>query len=317
MRLILLLTIVSLTSYSQSWQLVKTKGEPVKRHENSLTSIGKKIYVFGGRGLKPVDVLNTKTNTWTTKSETPLEMHHFQAVTFEKEIYVLGAFTGKYPHETPIPNIHIYNPKTDTWRVGAEIPRKRGAAGAFVHNNKIYLVCGIQDGHWDGHVTWFDEYDPKTNKWRTLPDAPRARDHVSATVLDNKLYLAGGRKSHAAIKQVFQLTVAEVDVFDFKTNAWTTLPTSANIPTERAGCSAISHNGKVIILGGESGSQNTAHNEVEALDPVSKTWQSLPNMKSTRHGTGATIVNSKVYTAAGSLNRGGGPELNSVECLVN
>lgn len=316
MRLILLLLILfSVKTSAQSWQLVETSGEPVKRHENSLTSIGSKLYVFGGRGVKPMDVLNTETNIWRSKGETPLEMHHFQAVNHKGEIYVLGAFTGGYPHETPIPNIHIYNPGTDTWRIGAEIPRKRGSAGAFVYNNKIYLVCGIQDGHWDGHVTWFDEYNPETNKWITLSDAPHARDHVSATVLIDKLYLAGGRKSHAAIKKVFELTIAEVDVFDFKTNTWTTLPTSANIPTERAGCSAVSKDGKVVILGGESSSQKSAHSDVEALNPLTNTWEKLPSMQSTRHGTGATLIKGKIYTAAGSLNRGGGPELNSVECL--
>lgn len=317
MRLTLLLTLFSIASFAQSWQIIETSGEPVKRHENSLTSIGSKLYVFGGRGVKPVDVLDTKTNTWTTKGETPLEMHHFQAITYKNEIYVVGAFTGSYPHETPIPNIYIYNSKKDEWRKGAEIPRKRGAAGAFVYQNKIYIVCGIQDGHWDGHVTWFDEYDPKTNKWRTLLDAPRARDHISATVVNDKLYLAGGRKSHAAIKKVFELTIAEVDVFDFKTNTWETLPASANIPTERAGCSAITLDGKAIIIGGESDAQNTAHNEVEALNPITNTWEKLPSLQSTRHGTGATIIKGKIFTAAGSLNRGGGPELNSVECLEN
>jgi N-acetylneuraminic acid mutarotase len=316
MRLVsLLLILFSVKISAQSWQLVETTGEPIKRHENSLTSIGSKLYVFGGRGVKPMDVLNTETNVWTTKGETPLEMHHFQAVNYKGEIYVLGAFTGSYPHETPIPNIYIYNPDTDTWRIGAEIPRKRGSAGAFVYNNKIYLVCGIQDGHWDGHVTWFDEYNPETNKWRTLSDAPQARDHTSVAVVGDKLYLAGGRKSHAAINQVLELTTAEVDVFDFKTNTWETLPASANIPTERAGCSAVSKDGKLIIIGGESSSQKSAHSDVEVLNPRTNVWEKLPPMKVTRHGTGATVINGKIYIAAGSLNRGGGPELNSVECL--
>jgi N-acetylneuraminic acid mutarotase len=311
----ILLICFSINIYAQSWEVIETAGKPLERHENSLTSIGENLYVLGGRGTKAIDVLNTKTNVWISKSETPLEIHHFQAITYKDEIYVVGAFTGSYPHETPIPNIYIYNPDTDTWRIGAEIPRKRGAAGAFVYEGKIYVVCGIQDGHWDGHVTWFDEYNPETNTWRILPDAPQARDHISAAVVGDKLYLAGGRKSHAAVNQVLELTTAEVDVFDFKTNTWETLPASANIPTERAGCSAVAKEGKLIIIGGESSSQKTAHSDVEALNPRTSTWEKLPSLNITRHGTGATIINGKIYVAAGSLNRGGGPELNSVECL--
>ena len=44
------------------------------------------------------------------------------------------AMTGKYPHETPISNIYIYNLEKGEWRVGPEIPkdRLRGSAGCVV-----------------------------------------------------------------------------------------------------------------------------------------------------------------------------------------
>ena len=35
-----------------------------------------------------------------------------------------------------------------------------------------------------------------------------------------------------------------------------------------------------------------------------------------RHGTGAVLLNKKVYVVAGSADRGGGPELNTTEVLV-
>ncbi len=104
--------------------------------------------------------------------------------------------------------------------------RLRGAAGSVVYKNKLYLVCGIQDGHYDGHVGWLDEYDPKTNTWRKLPDAPHVRDHVSVAIIDDKLYIAGGRRSTARINQVLNLTEVAVDVFDFKQILGTTLPES-------------------------------------------------------------------------------------------
>ncbi len=58
-------------------------------------------------------------------------MHHFQAVAFEEKIYVIGALTGLYLGETPIPNIYIYDPSKDEWTKSAEIPeeRRRGSAG--------------------------------------------------------------------------------------------------------------------------------------------------------------------------------------------
>ncbi|MFT4734553.1 MAG: N-acetylneuraminic acid mutarotase, partial [Arcticibacterium sp.] len=153
---------VSLGLSAQNWKVLETPTETTARSENSIVAIGSKIYLFGGRGMKPMEVYDTKTNTWETRGALPLEIHHFQAATYNGEIYVAGALSGPFPHEIPIPNIYIYNPDKDEWRKGDEIPRKRGAAGCFVYRDKIYVVNGIQDGHWDGHVSWFDEYDPKT-----------------------------------------------------------------------------------------------------------------------------------------------------------
>ncbi|HEV7348351.1 Kelch repeat-containing protein [Telluribacter sp.] len=305
------------TLSAQGWKAAEPLSVPEKRHENSMTAAKGKLYLLGGRGMKSVDEYDPKKDTWTSKSQTPLEMHHFQAVAFNNEIYVMGAFTGGYPHETPISNIYIYNPDKDEWRKGPEIPeaRRRGAAGAFVHNNKIYLVDGIQDGHWDGHVAWFDEFDPKTGTWRQLPDAPHARDHVSVAVLDNKLYVAGGRLSTARINQVLNRTIPEVDVYDFKTNQWTTLDSTQNLPTLRAGNTTVAFGNKILVMGGESGTQVPAHSEVEAYNPKTKRWEKLPSLHQGRHGTGAVVLNGKVYIVAGSANRGGGPELNSMEVL--
>jgi N-acetylneuraminic acid mutarotase len=302
----------------QSWQAIEPANLPEKRHENAMATANGKIYLLGGRGIKPVDEYDPKKDTWRTMSDSPLEMSHFQAVTYKNEIYVLGAFTGGYPHETPIPHIYIFNPVKNEWRKGAEIPknRLRGAAGAFAMNDKIYLICGIQDGHWDGQVAWFDEYDPATGEWKVLPDAPRPRDHVQVAVVGKKLLVAGGRLSTARINQVINTTIQETDVYDFSTGKWTALPAESNIPTMRAGNTAVAFGDRILVIGGESGSQVAAHNEVEAFNISTNKWEKSPSLHQGRHGTQAVMLNKKIYIAAGSANRGGGPELNDMEVLV-
>lgn len=309
-------TFISLTALAQRWQPVETRNSCEKRHENAAALVGDNLYAIGGRGEKPLEALNLNTLTWSRLPAPPLEMNHFQAVTFNDEIYVIAAFQGKYPHETPIPNIYIYSPKKGEWRQGPEIPkdRLRGSAGVVVRNNKIYVVCGIIDGHFDGHVAWFDEYDPKTNTWKRLPDAPRVRDHVSVGIADDKLVVAGGRRSSAKTGKVLETTIAETDVYDFKTGTWTTLPESGNIPTQRAGNTALAKDGKVWIIGGES-PQLKAHNETELFDPKTGQWTKGPAMQQGRHGTQAVVYKGSVYIVAGSANHGGGPELNTVEVL--
>ena len=321
MRSVLLFVVAFSSQYlfAQTWQIVQPKNECTNRHENSLTAIGEKLVLIGGRGVKPVEVFDIKTNTWSKLIETPLEISHFQAITYRNEVWVLNAFTGSYPHELPIPDVYIFNIEKNEWRKGPSIPadRRRGSGGAFVYNGKIYMICGEVDGHWDGTVAWFDEYDPKTNSWKKLADAPHIRDHVGAAVVDDKLYLAGGRRSSAKTNQVLNTTEATVDVYDFKTAMWTTLDASLNLPTLRGGPCAVVWNNKVVVIGGESDKQQAAHQDAEAFDPKTSKWDKLPNMNIGRHGTGAVNVGGKIYIVAGSGNRGGGPELNSIEVFGN
>ncbi len=315
---LILSLLIATCGVAQEWSTLEGSNNCTPRHENSLAAVGNTLVLLGGRGLRPVESLDIASNTWTRHIETPLEMSHFQAITFQGEVWVLGAFTGPYPHEIPIPDVYIFNLEKNEWRKGPVIPsgRRRGAAGAFVHNDKIYLIGGEVDGHYDGTQAWFDEFDPSTNSWKILPDAPTARDHISASVVDNKLVIAGGRQSSAKTNKVLETTLASVDIYDFETGEWSTLSAEKNIPTERAGASAVAYGQLVLIIGGESGAQESSHSDVEGFNISTMTWEKLPSMQQGRHGTGAVNVNGKIYVVAGSGNRGGGPELSSMEVLT-
>ncbi len=300
---------------SGSWQtLTASAGSPIGREENAYVQAGDKFYLIGGRGIKAVQVYDPTAKTWVNKANVPTELHHFQAVTVNGLIYVVGAFTGSYPRETPVAQVYIYNPVTDKWINGPTVPqaRRRGSAGVVAYNNKIYLISGIQDGHWSGWVNWFDEYDPTTNTWKTLPNTPRARDHFHAAVIGTKLYVAGGRRSSASTGQTFALTVPEVDVYDFTTGTWSTLPASSNLPTPRAGAGTIAFGNELVVIGGES-QLPAGHKETEALNVKSNTWRRLADLKQGRHGTQAIENNNGIYIVTGAGNQGGSPLLSSQE----
>ena len=301
-----------------SWRnLVSIDGSvPQARHENAYAEAGGKFYLIGGRGSRDLDIYDPATNKWSKGAKPPVQFHHFQAVTLNGLIYVLGAFVGNFPAETPVPNVYVYNPSTNAWAIGAAIPenRRRGGAGAVVYNNKIYLVCGIQNGHQSGWVPWLDVFDPATNTWTQLPDAPRARDHFHAALVDKQIFNIAGRRT-GEDGFTYARTVAEIDVFDLTTNTWKTLPASANIPTPRAGTAVAVMDKEVIVVGGES-SQALAHNETEAFDITLNTWRTLPNLNTGRHGTQIVTHGGRLYIAAGSGSRGGSPELNTQEVFT-
>jgi hypothetical protein len=300
-----------------TWSLLPTAELPTMRHESGYVRVGPRFYLVGGRGNRAVESFDPATGRWAAGSPPPMEIHHFQGVEYDGKIYIVGAMTGRYPTEPPVPAIQIYDPATDRWSQGPEIPqdRRRGGAGVVVHEGLIYVVAGIRNGHTDGHVAWVDSYDPRSGSWRRLSDAPRPRDHFQAVVIEGRIYAAGGRRSSAATGQVFQLTVPEVDVYDIAGDIWTTLPATSNIPTQRAGTAAAVLDGRLIVIGGESGAQETAHSEVEMLDPTTGRWSTLAPLQVGRHGTQAVVHDGRIYIAAGSRTRGA-TEINSHEVFT-
>lgn len=297
------------------WESVVSSNECLSRHEDSFVAVGDAFYLLGGRGIKPISVYNVKTNLWSEAAAPPIEIHHFQGVSYSGKIYVIGAMTGKYPYEKPLKNILVFDPKTNKWEEGAEIPidRRRGSSGVVVNGDSAYIVSGIVDGHNSTHVKWVDQYDFKSKTWKILADAPRARDHFHAAFKNGKIYTAGGRNSSFATNQTFDLTVPEVDVYDVKTNIWSSFLPINNIPTMRAGASVVFLGDDLILIGGESVTQNEAHNNVDAYNIKTSSWRKLAPLNTGRHGSQAVVYKNKIFIVAGSGKRGGKPELSTME----
>ncbi len=302
---------------TEAWQTLSALGLPTARHEAAVVAYQQKLYLMGGRRINPTDVFDPVKNTWQVKAKPPIEIHHFQPVVWGDAIYLVGAMTGDWPNETALERVIIYYPETDEFKLGATIPeaRRRGGAGAVVHNNKIYLVGGITHGHMEGAKAWLDEFDPQTGLWRVLPDAPHARDHFQAAVINNKLYAAGGRTTSHKTQQGIDLTVAAVDVFDFASMQWLPTEQTTRLPTERAGTATFVWGEQLVVGGGESIAQQAAHNEIEAFDVVQQQWQRWPALQQGRHGSGFAVINQAVYIASGCGQRGGTPELTTIERL--
>lgn len=297
------------------WAEVTCNGVPSARHEAGFVACGDHLHLLGGRGRKPVDTFDPKTSTWRRAGEGPMEIHHFQAVVWRDRIYLPGAMTGGFPREKPLDHIPVYDPATETWSRGPEVPegRRRGGAGAVVVGDDLYVVAGIVDGHMGGFVPWLDRVNLVTGEWTVLPDAPHARDHFSAVEIDGRIYAAGGRTTSHATGELFSRLVAPVDVYDIRAGRWSSLEQA--LPTPRAGNAAVAAKGWLWVVGGESHTQGEAHAEVEVYDPARGSWKAMPPLVAGRHGTGVAVWGGKLWIASGSGRRGGGPELTSIEAM--
>ena len=298
-----------------SWTTLETKGQNTARHESSMVECKGKFYLIGGRDINPVDVFDPATNTWEALGEPPMEIHHFQAVNYKDTIFLVGAMTGGYPEEKPLDHIWKYIPEEDRWEKGAEIPLafRRGGSGAVLYKNKIYQVCGIDLGHTSGTNNHFNSYDLLSGEWKELTKAPHIRDHFSAIVVADKLYCIGGRNTSFHLptnfEAFFDATVPYVDVYDFNVEKWETMESELPYPTAAGGTANLGN--KIIYFGGE-GTLDHAYDQTQCLDISTGEWTLLSSLNTGRHGGGTIVYDNKIYTAAGSPNKGGG-NLSSIE----
>ena len=281
------------------------------RHECSFVQAGDKFYLFGGReNAQTLDTYDYASDTWSTSASAPLPFNHFQATEYQGLVWVIGAFeTNNFPNEDPADNIWVFDPANNAWTQGPSIPvsRRRGGSGLVEYDGKFYMVGGNTLGHSGGYVAWFDEFDPATGTFTTLADAPRARDHFHAVVYGDDLFLLGGRLTGGP-GGTFAPLIPEVDVYNFTTGTWSTLPAGSNLPTPRAASAMAVFDDKIMIIGGEGNGQ--AYDTVEALDPVTSNWDTLSSLNYPRHGTQAVVSGNGVYVTAGSPNQGGGNQKN-------
>lgn len=138
-------------SKAGDWTDIHEDQDYVARHECSFVQSGTKFYMMGGReSPRRLDIYDYSDDTWTKGADLPEDFNHFQAVTYQNLIWVIGAFqSNKYPTERAAEFVYVYDPANDEWIKHTQIPvqRRRGGAGVVVHDGKFYIVGGNTLGH--------------------------------------------------------------------------------------------------------------------------------------------------------------------------
>jgi len=312
----------SSTAYAQKWATLAPFPEPSE--EVYGVAAGGKLYVIGGlaaawtpKGL--VYEYDPAGDTWTKKRNMPLLSHHVAVVELNGKIYVMGGFTKPATGPTawvPIDNAWEYDPAKDTWRALAPLPTKRGSPVAAVVAGKIYVIGGagthpgsketsIHSARPHRALDTNEVYDPATNTWQTRSTMPTARNHSAIGVVNNKIYVIGGR-----IGAGFITTASNVDIveeYDPATDQWGVL--KAPMPTARSAPAWGTYRGRIYVVGGETRNStlSATFRKVEAYEPATNTWHTLPPMVFSRHGLAGDFIGNRLHLVSGNVQSGGGP----------
>lgn len=270
---------------------------PAPREAVALGQVGGKLYLGGG-GCQGATCQGTHrrydpaTDSWQALTPIPENLTHLQSAVLGTSIYYLGGLTE--PNGTEITTVYVYDTVTNTFSTATPMPaaRARAAAGVVAHGGSVYVVGGMRGGHGATPAPYLDRYDPGTGTWTALADLPRPRDHFQAVVAGGKIYAVGGRNDSGGLGA----TVAQVDVYDIASGAWSTLPTQ--LPNPRGGSGSVLVGNEIIVVGGETPATNIA--ATDALDLTTGTWRSLAPMPVPVHGTQAAVLCGRVHVVGGS-----------------
>lgn len=185
----------------QKWKIVESM--PTPRYGLAIASIGNALYAIGGQTENEIigvnEYFSPEINQWIVKSTKPTPASEISAVVIGGNIYVPG---GKLNTGDVTNILEIYDPRTDKWTRGADLPIPLSAYGIASHEGKAYLFGG-----WDG-VNYQDrvfEYDPRSDEWRDITNMDHPRGYLGVVSAGERIYVMGGfdGESLLDINQVF------------------------------------------------------------------------------------------------------------------
>ena len=288
-------------------------------------TVNGKLYVIGGWGDGKARGVNYEydpaTDVWTKKSPMPHPAHHAALAAVNGKIYAFGGFVA--PANTavpvgaawePIADAWEFNPATDAWKPLAPLPGKRGSAVAAEVGGKIYVIGGAttMEGSKDTFFTAFgparvlgtnDVYDPATDTWESRNPMSVPRNHAFSGVVNGKIYVIGGRTGHGFILSATNTDV--VEEYDPASNMWS-IP-KERMPTARSGGASGTDGRRIYVAGGEVATTELvgAFRAVEAYEPATNSWMTLPSMPMPRHGAAGAVIGNRFHLVSGMIQSAG------------
>ena len=238
----------------------------------------------------PTDTLATAPTdgapVWEQLPDTPTPRQQAAGAVVDGKAWVVGGLEGS-DAATATRRVESYDPKTETWSQGPELPVALHHAVARNYRGDLVVIGGwIPEGS-DLTATSSDKvFVLRGETWEELPELNHPRAAAAAAVVEGELIVVGG--------QAEDELVSETEVFDGK--KWTDV---APLPTPREHLAAASDGRYLYAVGGRELSSDTNSGALERYDPATDEWTSLPEMPIPSGSFDATIALGHLVTVGG------------------
>ncbi|QZY28128.1 Kelch repeat-containing protein [Nocardioides coralli] len=212
--------------------------------------------------------------------ETPRD--DFGTAVIGREIWALGGMTGERGNR--LLSIEILDTRTGEWRTSdIEMPRGLASFEVVADGPLVYAFGGLDA---TSTATAFSSVlDTRTGTWRRLDALPHARYAHTVTAYDGLYYVIGGRDGDGP--------VAEVDVFDPRTEEWTTL--DQPMPNARDSHKTAATPAGLVVAGGFRDFEDS--DLVDRFDPATGEWSTLPTLPEPMSRSGVVFTEGMVWIA--------------------
>jgi N-acetylneuraminic acid mutarotase len=261
---------------------------PIAVSGHAVVSQGGNVFSFGGivnnAAITNAYKYTPATNTWTPIAPLPAPRGWFSGTTDGTYIYLLGGVDQNF---NTTATLWRYDPVSNTYNTGLPsytIPTYFHASAYL--NGKIYRIAGAAIGT-DFHV---EVYDIASNTWSMAANYPFANHNLMAVALGSYIYAGGG---NASPDKTYR--------YDPSTNTWDD-SAIADLPAGRSSAASGAYNGRWLLAGGDVNFATS--NSVIAWDPVTNTWNNLPNMVQARDNLEGATAGQSFYAIAGDFGPG-------------
>lgn len=200
-------------------------------------------------------------------------------------------------------NVDVYDPQTDTWSQGPDLPVALHHTAVAALDERVYVVGGysIRGGSWAAEAAVWS-LGAGEDEWREEPPLDTARGALAVASTGGRLVAVGGVAPDGTV-------LATTEVLELGAAGWVPGP-GLGTAREHLAATAVDH--EVYALAGRAGGFATNRDSVEVLRDDA--WYDAGTLNHARGGIGAATVHGVPCVAGGEEDAG---TIGSVECLFD
>jgi N-acetylneuraminic acid mutarotase len=240
---------------------------PTERAWITASAVNGKCYVIGGGkpfvmdALRTVEEYDPSTDSWRTRAPLPEGRSAASSVAVDGKIYVMGGSdTVSFTPNEIRSSVVIYDPATNQWSTGADMPTPRDGMASEFLDGFIYTIGGSNPPAGIDFSNKVERYNPATDQWMTRARLPENVAWASASVYNGILYTFGGLFSFSFVGT----TSAAVHGYDPTSNQWVRY---TDMGGGRYGHSSEAIGAKILVIGGRRLTESAALGVTEEYTP--------------------------------------------------